>query len=562
MVTGFEIYGAIGTSIALLNLARQAYESLAKTYSDYSKAGPNILATQGKCSVMYFRVQTWCNIWGLDKPMTVEMCKAYWGEDGWNEIERQIAVVSIKCADLAAIIDKVLPDTALANISEDDRKQIRACLEQRTSSTRPMHWKWIRRVVDPRVPVPWINTEQRVEEIHLLEKRIHNSTSTRKKIKYVLSLSENLQKHLKALEEDFDALTRLTDTAWQSQHPKVDHKTSTLNERHLAALTKANIFLLQEAKEDRLATKALYSCCSTTQQALKLELSLLDMTGESRCKRFQIFVPRPQYREHLEVSTVMLRKDPPSDDADWRDNFLDACDRARQQGEGLLWIPSDDLNGSAGPLQQLRRKSCFMLRKRAMHVKELDLSRLSVQMGSLVAAERLELAYSVVETGLILLGTSWLSALSNTALKRLRANQQPPRYVLEINDRSNLVRTRLWDLRKHLHLYIFTIGITLVEIALRTIVRDLRPFNSELQLFLEGSEGVKWHSLSHVVTLVKENFGAAYCEAVEFCLQDPKHAPNRHWNRGCFYDTSYSEEQVSVQLLDPFYNNVVVKLEP
>ena len=31
MLTGFEIYGAIGTSIALLNLARQGYESLAKT---------------------------------------------------------------------------------------------------------------------------------------------------------------------------------------------------------------------------------------------------------------------------------------------------------------------------------------------------------------------------------------------------------------------------------------------------------------------------------------------------------------------------------------------------
>ena len=69
------------------------------------------------------------------------------------------------------------------------------------------------------------------------------------------------------------------------------------------------------------------------------------------------------------------------------------------------------------------------------------------------------LSDTVVETGLVLLGTSWLSALSNTALKRFKANQQPPRYVLDISDRNNLVRTRLWDERKTLHLYIFTIGI-------------------------------------------------------------------------------------------------------
>ena len=550
VVTGFELYGAIGTSVALLNLARQGYESLAKTYSEYRNAGPHVLESRRKCSGMYFRVQSWSKIWGLDKAMTEELCKAYWGEDGWKEIEGQVAVVHIKCADLAAIIDKALPfNEVYAQISKDDRKQIRACLEQRAPLKSSIPRKWI----------PSFNTEQKVEEIRLLEKRIHKSTTAWKKIKYVLSSSKNLREHLKALDEDFDELIRLVDTAWQSQHPTVDHKTSSLDQRHLAALTNARRFLVQKAKEDRSATKALYSCCSRAQQALKLELSILDTVGKSQSKRFHIFVPRPQYRGHLEVSTVILPEDSPMGDVDWRDNFLDACDKVRQQGEGLLWIPSVNQNGSAGPLRESRGKSCFILRERAMHIEELDLSRLSVQMESLVAAERLGIAYSVVETGLILLGTSWLSALSNTALKRFKANQQPPRYVLEINDRNNLVRARLWDLRSDSHLYIFTIGITLAEIALQTMIRDFRQLNSELQLFLEGSEGVKWHSLSHVVALVKGKFGAAYSEAVEFCLQDPKHAPNRHWSRGCFYDKSYSEEQVSMELLDPFYNNVVVK---
>ena len=98
-----------------------------------------------------------------------------------------------------------------------------------------------------------------------------------------------------------------------------------------------------------------------------------------------------------------------------------------------------------------------------------------------------------------------------------------------------------------------------MKIALRSVVRDVRKFNSKLQLFVRGSEGEKWRSLNHVVTLVKEGLGTAYSEAVEFCLQDPEYAPNSLRNKGCFQDETYSEEQVSIELLDPFDNNVVVK---
>ena len=64
MATGFEIFGAVGTCVALLNFARQGYESLARTYSDYRKAGPHILAAQRHCSQIYFTVQAWTTIWG------------------------------------------------------------------------------------------------------------------------------------------------------------------------------------------------------------------------------------------------------------------------------------------------------------------------------------------------------------------------------------------------------------------------------------------------------------------------------------------------------------------
>ena len=554
MLTGFEVYGAVGTSIALLNLARQGY----KTCSDYRKAGPHMVAAERHCSIIYFNLRAWIKTWGFDVPMTDELYKASWGEDGWKEIEAQLAAVSIKCADLAAIIDKALPSTeTYQQISKDERKRIRAYLDQRVPPAKPKLRERIRQAFDHRVPR--LSTDSKVEEIRLLEKHISKSTSARRKVEYVLCSGENLEKHLKALEEDFNLLTRLVKSAWRRQHPSVDHRTSTLNERKLVALTAARQFLIEKAKEDRVATKALYKCCSSTKQSLKLELSLIDTTGESQIKRFHIFVPRVQYQEYLEVSTVILRKDPPLGEVDWRDNFMDACDKVHKKEEGLLWLPSDNPNGSAQTLRETRERLWFSLRKRAMHVGGIELSRLSVEIASLVAAERLELAYRIVETGLILLGTSWLSALSNTALRRFKASQQPPRYVLDINERQNLVRTQLWDQKRDLHLYIFTIGVTLVEIALRAIIRELRRSKQGVELFVGGAGDLKWRSLSHITSLVHDEMGTAYSEAVKFCLQDPIHAPNREWKEGVLYDNTRSEEQKSMEILDVFYERVVIK---
>ena len=574
MVTGFEIFGAIGTCVALLNLARQGYESLAKTYSGYRKAGPHILITQRHCSQIYFNVQAWTTIWGFDIPMTDELYKAYWGEDGWNQIEYQLATVSIKCTDLAAIISKVLLSSeTYQKIPEADSNRVRAKLDQRLPDQHlpdlrlpdqrlPLAKRMLRdRMRQAMYPnIPKFIKYKKVQEIRHLEEHITRSTSAWKKVKYVLCSCEKLQGHLQALQDDFERLKQLVETAWQLQHPDVDFKTSTWNEKRTAALIQSNLFLIQEAKKDRVATKELYSCCSGTRRAIKLEMSLLDQNGDSRSKCFHIFVPQTQYHGHLEVSTAMLRDDPPSSELQSRNDFLGACDSVHEEEQCLLSLPNSQ-NRSVS-LREPRGRLWFRLRKRAMHIGILDLPSLRDQVDHLVAAERLVLAYSIVETGLLFLGTSWLSALSNVSLKRFKADDKAPRYILDINERGNLVRTQLADKTRDLHLYIFTIGVTLTEIALRCMIRDLRRSDSGFELSVAGPGGLKWRSLSHVVSLVKDALGIAYSEAVEFCLQDPVHAPNRRWKNGVIYDTTRSEEQISLELLELFYEKVLIKLDP
>ena len=559
-MTGFEIFGAIGTCVALLNLARQGYESLAKTYNEYRKAGPHIARTQRQCSAIYFNVEAWTKNCGLDIPMTDELYQAHWGQESWKLIEENLAAVHTSCADLAAIIDKALPAIdSYDKIPEKDRERAQTCLARRPPPTRNRLRKRIHQAVKSRTPRPF--TEQKVTEMRLLEDHISRTTSARKKIKYVLSSSDQVQKHIKQLNEDFNELKKLVKSAWSLQHPSLDYTTSTLSERYLAALTQARQHLVEEARKDRLHTKALYSCCFGTRQALKLELSLIGTPGDSRSKQFHLFMPQGQYQEHLEVSTVILRRDETLGNLVGGDDILEACGRALQEEPSLLRIPSDVQNSSSRSLYT-KDHFWFSLKKCAVHTGGPSLSSLKLQMVSLVTAERLEVAYHVVETGLILLGTPWMSALSTTSLKRLKVSQQPPRYLIDVKERSNLVQTRLSNQRKHLHMYILTIGVTLVEIALLTMIRDLRPSILGIELLIKDSEGLGWRSPRHITSLVNAELGASFSEAVEFCLQDPELASNRLWNKGIFYDRTCTEEQVSLGLLDEFYKNVVVKLEP
>ena len=294
MVTGFEILGAIGTCVALLNLARQGYDSLAKTHEQYRNAGSHIVKTQLRFSAIYFLIKARTTDWGFDIPMRDDLYKAHRGQDGWKQIEACLAAVHTSCADLAAIIDKTLPSIDdYDEFPESDRECARACLARRRPPTRNRLRKKIHQAVKFKIRRAF--AEPRVTGMRLLEQHITRTTSARKKIKYVLSSSEKIQAHIKQLNEDFNLLTRLVKTALRLQHPSLDYRTSTLSERSLVATTKARQSLVEEVREDRLSIKTLYGYCSKTRQALKLELSLIGTTGDSTSKRFHLFIPQGRY---------------------------------------------------------------------------------------------------------------------------------------------------------------------------------------------------------------------------------------------------------------------------
>ena len=554
-VTGFEIFGAVGTSIALLNMARQGFESLKKDYKDYKNYGQKVSKSHRSCEQMYYLIEEWSSFWNLNVQMSDEWYKAYWSERGWRLIKEQLAAVLIQCEDLAAIIDRALPEHIYDQISEADQKRIKRRLDERTRRAVIPHLHPLGRVARMlRNKVSNGAWASQKIEIRVLEEHITNATTVRKKVRYILSSCDQLQTYLKDLEEDFKKLERLAEKAWRDRHG-TDYMVSSKTDKQIIALTETHKYILRQAKTQREETKALHHCCISTLESLKLELSLIDGSpaGE-KSKAFRIFVPQPGRNMHLQVVTRILGDSAPTNKVKWRPDFSSACKEAHAGGQCLLWT----LPGvKSGPVAS-RQKTWFSVSKAPspLYDNEPSMSNLSVKLRDMDIAEKLELAYSIVESSLILLGTPWLSALSSHTLKQYKIeHRQPPRYVLSIKETApGLVRDHFQLKKGALELCIFRVGTLLAEIALGNVVRKFEKTDSGLQLVITDHETSEKRSCSlHlIVNKVKKAIGTSYSEAVGFCLQDP-------WGPGTSYDSSFSEEEQAMDLLELCFNNILVK---
>ncbi len=272
----------------------------------------------------------------------------------------------------------------------------------------------------------------------------------------------------------------------------------------------------------------------------------------------------------MEVSAEILRESPPLSIKE-RDNFKDACQKVHTDGKSLLRIRKDEHQGSSrnfGESQDRLWRFSLCRLAEPLQVREFEMASLSDKLKMLALAERLNLAYRVVESGLTLLGTPWLSSLCTMTLERfknLKVDEQEPRYVLDIKGSRNRLHLKVDTLilkDYKIHPYIFAIGAVLVEIGLQLIVIDVRKGVEGLEMLTIESRKPTWSSTGRIISLIDKEMGSAFSEAVEFCLQDPVTASNHKWKKRVLYDGSRSEEEISMQLIDLFFENVLVKYDP
>ncbi|MCJ1270603.1 hypothetical protein MMC22_010500 [Lobaria immixta] len=545
MAEPFVISGAVGTAISLLNLARQGFNSLVKEYKEFRDAGQTIYDIQRLFTNNCYLMKQWNDFWMIDAPTTDEELIAFWGEEGWRLIKQQLSTIETKCEDLAALLNPFL--SANHGHPPSDKEWERAQERLRTRALRKGH-----------------GNNQNSElflEIRILEEHVTKATTRGKKAKFVFKSRQKLQNYLERLQLEYDELRRLVDAAWRGKHPTVQWNISTHQQRWLIALEETRSPIVRAARQNRKEVMDLHPFCLRTMEALDLELDLLkNTTGIPRIRCFHMIIAGPQGGTHLQVCAELAKDVPPQVASTCCTAFSDACRIAESRGQCVFRA------GVVVPVHQRRpsepNPAHFSLSRSSalLYLDQYSRFSLSRKLDRMPIAERLDLAYKVVESGLLLLDTPWLSALGSRTITRLKVSGEIPKYVLGIEEGlQDCVQQRLPEGMGKLNLHIFAIGVLLVELALGTSVSHVEIHESTVCLVKTESTKQRLSSLQRAVRQVRDEWGASCAEAVEFCLQDPTRASNQTWADGVMYDPTASEEEKSVALLDLFYEKVFLK---
>ena len=568
MVEPLAIFGAISATIGLLNLARVGFVGLVKDCEHYQKVGEKITIVQRQINGFLVRLKAWRGLWVCDGQVDVELLEGFWGKEGWQTIADQLTAIDLRCLDIATVLKPFAAETDLYALPETDRIEAIARVEQHARAQRQDNGKlqklnhipdFVKRALAQK---PKKDTkEQKLAEMRALAQHVQANTKFGKKIKFVISLGEKLEDQLKALRSDWSDLESSVETFWTENHSQ-SWKTCTYSQRESLALTRLYGYVLTEAVNNRPAIRTLQECCSNATITLKLEIDLLKAAeaGEGHRVRFPLLMPgsdRKLFLLIVEPSGNAV----PAGAAEYQ-KFLDALGHTERIGN--CYLSAKSLGEPDGMTLQphIAPASLYFSLSKLNDNSLINAGKfwdLTYKLKTMSDVERFELAYRIIESGLLLLGTSWMSRLNSATITRFRSPDRPPRYVLSVmKEFQDNVLESIAKERALVEPNIFSIGILLVEIALCTQVVGIKKDISGLNLILGKPIHPALASRQRVVGLVRAKMGDDYSLAVQYCLQDPSHMiPGA--SIGEWQDTTMSDEEKYATVMSELYNEALVR---
>ncbi len=151
--------------------------------------------------------------------------------------------------------------------------------------------------------------------------------------------------------------------------------------------------------------------------------------------------------------------------------------------------------------------------------------------------QRVSLAFKVAECGLFLAGTSWLSNLRSSFIRRssvdsinycftldVTSSESPGNPFRWLTDGSELDQNAAQRDFKQLAIDIFSIGIMLLELGTGKVVRDVRPCRIGKEEYFMCESGVdlnqhgRWMSRPAVMDAIGTSMGEPYASATAHCF--------------------------------------------
>ena len=157
--------------------------------------------------------------------------------------------------------------------------------------------------------------------------------------------------------------------------------------------------------------------------------------------------------------------------------------------------------------------------------------------------EKISLAYRIVECGLFLLGTPWLSHLSSSTLQRLKTSKVDYQYTLHVEGTAkieqNNVSTEMLERSQ-----IFQIGVLLIEIALESTLSSNEPMDLQVE---------------SKIPVVEKSMGIPYKQACEFCLNNTERYPRMAPAEDLASDGDIEASGSSFHMMRQYYSEVFMR---
>lgn len=562
MAEGIAIFGVAAGALGTLNLARQFLQSLIHTVQEYREAGATLIELSGGFDSFKVRLEVWARMWALTESTPEEFYIALWSEKGWESIGSQLAFIDKRSEDYAKLLATIMSPEDLQNI-EIESHAPDATVDG--GSRLGCHTRADRTYVE------------RIK--HKLAKK---NMTPESKAKLVVSRATQLSECLDTLKRKFKDLDSDSLNFYADANPSSVLNLSIID-RHETARAK---MLMQHALDTRDSSEALYQACLTLNHQVQnsgleksakilrrseknLNLPSLEMKLSSReiCEvtkvhqqrtavpmlYYQLLIPWPENEARLEI---LVEGPVQADGGRERDvsntkppdciqgssiviqDFKNAC--ALVESRKTCTFQAYLLSGTnvdtlrfrftspSEPIQSLTHKPVYLS-------DWLDLVQVTTSAESherFPLRERLDLAYNIVECGLLLLGTSWLSNLSSKNIQRISVpgRERRRRFLLETEDLTNKDLTSVEP-------QTFNVGVLLTEIATAQRVLRIRKYESksgsELHLVMASLLNLSLTPRSlpadKVVERVKNEMGQKYSSAVDFCLQQSQKRKSTAW---------------------------------
>jgi hypothetical protein len=517
MAEPLSVTGGIGAAIKILSLAAQSYLSIKGGLEAYQLVRRQLLDYQEDFKGSKIRLESWCKAWRIRSADQTSFGIRLWGIEGWAFIERKLSAVDELCEDL---IQFLKPFDNNDN-DKDIQGYVQKLKEHREKAKRSTRKRLVKETplgIQAKAEFLASLPEDRrgaLEQRRDHQKAIAEVTGAMVKLDLITGTSEKAGQKATALKECLDILDAISLSLFFSRYPDVQRSAS-VNERVEAVEKRHHQKILEHAQKLRDAARILYQTCSSRCiDDTRLAIELTDPKDlECEISTYRVMYEATS-QNCQEFSLRALQSKPPQCD---RKTFTDACRAAL-----------DNVTYFASPLgMDETQYYALQIFTRQIRLQEQTLAgllgdiaeRTTVDRWSLFPIQqRWGLSHLLAESSLLLLGTSWLSALSSVNLNRLQ-DDEAPRYLLRTLEADQerctlLMKLRAWAKMGLIDLECWCVGILLVEVMYGFKVSNVVKSEGRTLLVLAdesriGTDGVE----------VKGRWGSPYSKAIAHCFKE------------------------------------------